>query len=81
MTQAKQFIVFAVTTSEKEPIVVCTSRQYTKELAETEVYTKISGKYDIKRTYTQEITIDEDGVVRMVDSTGEPMPMNTFRFS
>lgn len=75
----KQYITFVPTTT--DTYIISTSRQYSKALAQRDVYMRIeSANVPCKnKMYTRELVVDEDGIIRMIDDNGEVLPLDTWK--
>jgi hypothetical protein len=80
MAKPKQFITF-IPTNDKNSYAVATSRQYTKELAERDIYMRLEAANVPCRNkvYTRELVVDEDGVIRIIDDNGEVLSLDTWK--
>jgi hypothetical protein len=70
MTPIRQFIHFIPLKNGDQPCIVSVSRQHSKELAEKQAFLDLRDKVDsalFEKMCTKELTIDEDGVIRLVE--------------
>ena len=75
----KQYITFIPT--KDNTYAVATSRQYTKDLAQRDVFNRLEqANVSCKnKMFTRELVVDDDGVIRMIDDNGEILPLDTWK--
>lgn len=73
MNKPRQFITLIPTKGKDTSCTMVLSRQYTKDLAERDIYLRMeeAGITIGKLSCLRELIVDEDGVIRLVDDNGE----------
>src|SRR5438046_1081619 len=76
----KQYITF-IPTNDKNSYAIATSKQYTMELAQRDVYIRLEqANVECKnKVYNRELIVDEDGVIRIVDDNGEIISLDQWK--